>query len=153
MAQKYEIRYTDHVALVTLNNIKSDVESLLKVFEIVSNENICVDMISQTAPLNNCVNVSFTVNDNDTAKVISIIYKFKEVFNTLTTQILSNNTKVLISGESMRTESGVATRVLSILSKAQIPIFLITTAETEISLLITEEHALRAKQIMEELNQ
>lgn len=153
MAQKYEIRYTDHVALVTLNNIKSDVESLLKVFEIVSNENICVDMISQTAPLNNCVNVSFTVNDNDTAKVISIIYKFKEVFNTLTTQILSNNTKVLISGESMRTESGVATRVLSILAKAQIPIFLITTAETEISLLITEEHALRAKQIMEELNQ
>lgn len=153
MAQKYEVRYTDHVALVTLNHIKSDVESLLKVFEIVSNEGICVDMISQTAPLNNCVNVSFTVDDNDTAKVISIIYKFKEVFSTLTTQILSNNTKVLISGESMRHESGVATRVLSILAKAQIPISLITTAETEISLLITEENAPHVKQIMDELNQ
>lgn len=153
MAQAYEIKYTDHVALVTLNNIKSDVESLLKVFEIVSNEGICVDMISQTAPLNNCVNLSFTVDDNDTAKVISIIYKFKEVFSTLTTQILSNNTKVLIAGESMRTECGVATKVLSILAKAQIPISLITTAETEISLLVTEENALRIKQVMEEINQ
>ncbi len=153
MAQKYEIRYTDHVALVTLNNIRSDVESLLKVFEIVSDEEICVDMISQTAPLNNCVNVSFTVDDSDTAKVISIIYKFKEVFATLTTQILSNNTKVLITGESMRNECGVATRVLSILAKAQIPISLITTAETEISILVTEENALRVKQIMDELNQ
>ncbi len=153
MAQSFDIRYTDHVALVTLNNIKSDVESLHKVFEIVSGEGICVDMISQTAPLNNCVNVSFTIDDNDTAKVISIIYKFKEVFSTLTTQILSNNTKVLISGEQMRNECGVATRVLSILAKAQIPISLITTAETEISLLITEENALHAKQVMEELNQ
>ncbi|MBP3447789.1 MAG: ACT domain-containing protein [Clostridia bacterium] len=152
MAQTFDIRYKDNVALVTLNNIKSDVESLHRVFEIVSDEGICVDMISQTAPLNNCVNVSFTVDDNDTAKVISIIYKFKEVFSTLTTQILSNNTKVLISGEQMRNECGIATRVLSILAKAQIPISLITTAETEISLLVTEENALRVKQIMEELN-
>ena len=153
MAKKFDIRYTDHVALVTLNNIKSDVESLHKVFEIVSLEGICVDMISQTAPLNNAVNVSFTINDSDTAKVIAIIYKFKEVFSTLTTQILSNNTKVLISGEFMRNEFGVATRVLSVLAKAQIPISLITTAETEISLLVTEENALRVKQAMEELNQ
>ena len=153
MAQLFDIGYKDHVALVTLNNIKSDVESLHQVFEIVSNEGICVDMISQTAPLNNSVNVSFTVDDNDTAKVISIIYKFKEVFSTLTTQILSNNTKILISGEQMRNECGVATRVLSILAKAQIPISLITTAETEISLLVTEENALHAKQVMEELNQ
>ena len=152
MAQTFDIRYKDNVALVTLNNIKSDVESLHRVFEIVSDEGICVDMISQTAPLNNCVNVSFTVDDNDTAKVISIIYKFKEVFSTLTTQILSNNTKVLISGEQMRNECGIATRELSILAKAQIPISLITTAETEISLLVTEENALRVKQIMEELN-
>lgn len=149
MAQDYEIRYTDHVALVTLNNIKSDVDSLLKVFQIVSDEGICVDMISQTAPLNNTVNLSFTVDDNDTAKVIAIIYKFKEVFSTLTTQILSNNTKVLISGEKMRNECGVATRVLATLAKAQIPISLITTAETEISLLVTEENALRVKQVME----
>lgn len=153
MAQTFDIKYTDHVSLVTLNNIKSDVESLARVFEIVSDEGICVDMISQTAPLNNCVNVSFTVDDNDTAKVISIIYKFKEVFATLTTQILSNNTKVLIWGEQMRHECGVATRVLSILAKAQIPISLITTAETEISLLVTEENALRVKQVMEEINQ
>lgn len=153
MARSYEIKYTDHVALVTLNNIKSDVESLLKVFRIVSDEGICVDMISQTAPLNNSVNLSFTVDDNDTAKVISIIYKFKEVFATLTTQILSNNTKVLISGEKMRHECGVTTKVLSVLAKAQIPIFLITTAETEISLLVTEENALRVKQVMEEFHQ
>jgi len=43
--------------------------------------------------------------------------------------------------------------VLSVLAKAQIPISLITTAETEISLLVTEENALRVKQVMEELNQ
>ena len=28
MAQKFDIRYTDHVALVTLNNIKSDIKDV-----------------------------------------------------------------------------------------------------------------------------
>ena len=90
MANDFTLGFTSNVSLVTLNNIDSGVDSLLKIFEIVSNENICIDMISQTAPLNNTVNLSFTVDDNDTAKIISVIYKFKEVFSSLTTQILSN---------------------------------------------------------------
>ena len=105
-------------------------------------------MISQTAPLNNTVNLSFTVDDNDTAKIISVIYKFKEVFSSLTTQILSNNTKILISSERMKTESGIATKLFSILSENKIPVSLITTSETEISLLITDEFAPLAKSVL-----
>jgi len=148
MAKNFTTKFTDSVALVTLNNIKSDVNSLLKVFSIVSNENICIDMISQTAPLNNTVNLSFTVDDADTAKIIAIIYKFKEVFSNLTTQIISSNTKVLITSELMRTESGIATKAFSLLAKENIPVLLITTSETEISMLISEENSLLAKEIL-----
>ena len=148
MTNDFALKFTDNVALVTLNNIKSDVNSLLKVFEIVSNEKICIDMISQTAPLNNSVNLSFTVDDSDTAKVIAIIYKFKEVFSSLTTQIISSNTKVLITSDRMRTEAGIATKVFALLAQENIPVLLITTSETEISLLVQEENALKVKEIL-----
>ena len=153
MEQNYNVKFTSNVSLVTLNNIDSSVHSLLKIFDIVSKENICIDMISQTAPLNNSVNLSFTVDDSDTAKIISIIYKFKEVFTNLTTQILSNNVKILITSELMRTESGIATKVFSILSEENIPVSLITTAETEISLLVSEEYSETVKLVLsKELN-
>lgn len=153
MEQNYIVKFTSNVSLVTLNNIESNVHSLLKIFEIVASENICIDMISQTAPLNNSVNLSFTVNDGDTAKIISIIYKFKEVFNNLTTQILSNNVKILISSDLMRTEPGIAAKVFKILSEENIPISLITTSETEISLLVADEYSETVKLILsKELN-
>lgn len=141
MEQNFTVKFTSNVSLVTLNNIDSSVHSLLSVFDIVAKENICIDMISQTAPLNNSVNLSFTVEDSDTAKIISIIYKFKEVFSDLTTQILSNNVKVLISSDLMRTEAGITAKVFKILSDENIPISLITTSETEISLLVSEEYS------------
>jgi aspartate kinase len=151
MGNDFLIKFTENVALVTLNNIKSDVHSLLNVFQIVSDEDICIDMISQTAPLNNCVNLSFTVDDNDTAKVISIIYKFKEVFSGLTTQILSNNTKILITSDRMRTEAGIATKIFKLLASENIPVLIINTSETEISMLIAEEFALQTKEILSSL--
>lgn len=153
MEQNFTVKFTSNVSLVTLNNIDSSVHSLLSVFDIVAKENICIDMISQTAPLNNSVNLSFTVEDSDTAKIISIIYKFKEVFSDLTTQILSNNVKVLISSDLMRTEAGITAKVFKILSDENIPIFLITTSETEISLLVSEEYAETVKLVLSrELN-
>lgn len=145
----FELKFTENVSLVTLNNISTNEDALLKIFEIVSNEDICIDMISQTAPLNNTVNLSFTLDDADTAKIIAVLYKFKENFATLTTQILSNNTKILISSEKMRTESGIATKVFKILCENKIPVSLITTSETEISLLITDEHAQMAKSVLQ----
>lgn len=146
--QDFSIKLTPNVSLVTLNNIESDIHSLLKVFKIVSDEDICIDMISQTAPLNNSVNLSFTMSDSDTAKIISVIYKFKEVFDGLTTQILSNNTKILITSDQMKTESGIATAVFELLAEECIPISLITTSETEISLLIADEYTQAADAVL-----
>lgn len=146
--KNFELKFTENVSLVTLNNISTTEGSLLKIFKIVSDQDICIDMISQTAPLNNAVNLSFTLDDADTAKIIAVLYKFKENFATLTTQILSNNTKILISSEKMRTQSGIATRVFDILSENKIPVSLITTSETEISLLVTDEYAQMAKSVL-----
>lgn len=148
MQKDFLVKATPNVSLVTLNNIESDVHSLRAVFKIVADEGISIDMVSQTAPLNNSVNLSFTINDSDTAKVISVIYKFKEVFGGLTTQILSNNTKFLISGEKMRTEAGVAATVFDILAEENVPISLITTAETEISILVADEYTETVNQAM-----
>lgn len=145
----FELKFTENVSLVTLNNISTNEDSLLKIFEIVSDEDICIDMISQTAPLNNTVNLSFTLDDADTAKIIAVLYKFKENFASLTTQILSKNTKILISSEKMKTQSGIATKVFRVLSENKIPISLITTSETEISLLINDEHSQMAKSVLQ----
>ena len=53
----------------------------------------------------------------------------------------------------MRTEAGIAAKVFRILSDENIPVSLITTSETEISLLIAEEYSETVKLILsKELN-
>ena len=49
----------------------------------------------------------------------------------------------------MKTQSGIATKVFEILCENKIPVSLITTSETEISLLVTDEHAQMAISVLQ----
>ena len=56
---------SDDVIMITINNILFRLDNIATIFEKLSRENVNIDMISQTAPFNGRVNLSFTASKED----------------------------------------------------------------------------------------
>ncbi len=113
-----------------------DEEKVVDLFENIANKNISMDMISQTAPMNSKITVSFTIPKEDLAIA-------KEIVSTYAPQdeviIDENITKLSLVGLGMKHTSGVASKVFSILRKNGIKVKLITTSEIRITCAISSE--------------
>ena len=131
--------------------IDIDEEKIVDLFESIANENISMDMISQTAPINSSnITVSFTIQKEDLAKAKEIVSKY-----VLEDKIIidENITKLSLVGLGMKHTSGVASKVFSILRKNGIKVKLITTSEIRITCAINSKDTHRAvQQIAREFN-
>ncbi|MGE5329606.1 MAG: ACT domain-containing protein [Deltaproteobacteria bacterium] len=149
MSEKIISSYTvTHcVSLITMDNVPNNPKIISEIFNAIAKQNINVDMITQSPSYRGILNISFTIPGEDMSKAITALAKFKKEIPTLRLDISSNNTKICVSGEGMRTIPGVAASVFTVLSKIEIEIKLVTTSETDISYLVSnedEESALRA---------
>ena len=117
--------------------IDIDEEKIVDLFESIANENISMDMISQTAPINSSnITVSFTIPKEDLAKAKEIVSKY-----VLKNKIIidENITKLSLVGLGMKHTSGVASKVFNILRKNGIKVKLITTSEIRITCAISSK--------------
>jgi aspartokinase len=131
-----KITLTEDVALITLRNSPSDMKFISKVFTNIAGSGVNVDMISQTAPIGDKTNISFTVSDNDLGKVLAIFSELRSDYPSIKSDISSNNCKISLSGEQMMYMPGVAAKVFDIIAEMNLDIRIITTSEIDISLLI-----------------
>ena len=117
--------------------IDIDEEKIVDLFESIANENISMDMISQTAPINSSnITVSFTIPKEDLVKAKEIVSKY-----VLKNKIIidENITKLSLVGLGMKHTSGVASKVFNILRKNRIKVKLITTSEIRITCAISSK--------------
>ena len=117
--------------------IDIDEEKIVDLFESIANENISMDMISQTAPINSSnITVSFTIPKEDLAKAKEIVSKY-----VLEDKIIidENITKLSLVGLGMKHTSGVASKIFNILRKNGIKVKLITTSEIRITCAISSK--------------
>ena len=117
--------------------IDIDEEKIVDLFESIANENISMDMISQTAPINSSnITVSFTIPKEDLDKAKEIVSKY-----VLEDKIIidENITKLSLVGLGMKHTSGVASKVFNILRKNGIKVKLITTSEIRITCAISSK--------------
>ena len=117
--------------------IDIDEEKIVDLFESIANENISMDMISQTAPINSSnISVSFTIPKEDLVKAKEIVSKY-----VLKNKIIidENITKLSLVGLGMKHTSGVASKVFNILRKNGIKVKLITTSEIRITCAISSK--------------
>ena len=116
--------------------IDIDEEKIVDLFESIANENISMDMISQTAPMNSKITVSFTIPKEDLVKAKEIVSKY-----VLKNKIIidENITKLSLVGLGMKHTSGVASKVFNILRKNGIKVKLITTSEIRITCAISSK--------------
>lgn len=134
----YEITVTENVTLVILNSAPSDLCFVSSAFEALAAENIIIDMISQSPPQGSTSGLAFTLSDQDLGKALTVVSKLREVFPQIKIAVSSGNSKLLISGENMKNNSGIAAQVFKTVAKLQADVRLITTSEIDISILMTQ---------------
>ncbi|MEG1879870.1 MAG: amino acid-binding protein, partial [Oscillospiraceae bacterium] len=98
------IDFFDDVALVSINNIPNHVKNIAGILNIIGNNGISIDMISQSAPHKDKSNISFTLSQDDLGEVVVATQEFKKLSPMISTDVNGNNTKILLKGEGMRSE-------------------------------------------------
>ena len=143
-----QIDYLEDVALVTINNIPNLTKNVSFILSEIASRGVTVDMICQTAPYKDKINLSFTVPQDSLADVIAATTAFRSVAPDISTDLNGNNTKIILFGEGMRNTSGVAAELFELLADADISVKLITTGETEISCLIDIKDVEKTKSLL-----
>ena len=142
------IDYLEDVALVTINNIPNNPKNVSFILNEIAGRDVTVDMICQTAPYKDKINLSFTVPQDSLSEVIAATNAFRTVSADISTDVNGNNTKFILLGEGMRNTSGVAAELFERLANANISVKLITTGETEISCLIDIKDVVKVKELL-----
>ncbi len=137
MSTTAKITTIDDITLVNLFNIPTDLVFLSEVLGVFASQNINIDMISQTSPSSANFNLSFTVSGSDLEKTLTIVSALKENHPGVKISANSGNCKIALFDADMYKTSGVAYRVMKVLSDIEISPNLITTSDNEISLLVS----------------
>lgn len=143
------ISVLEDVTLISLQDSPADINLISKIFKMISEAGIDVDMISQTPPHGKFSSLSFTVNDEDFGKILEINAKLRELNPDLKLNVSSGNCKISVSGDAMRGNPGVAAKVFTAVSEAHVDIRMITTSEIDISLLMAKPDAEAAVKAIE----
>lgn len=145
------IYVVDGQSLITINRIPYRPQAISDIFEALGKENINIDMISQTAPVNGEVDISFTLPLKHLHRAMDKIAALKKNFPSISPIAYDNVSKLTVEGVGMEIQSGIAARIFGIMAKQNISIKTITTSETKISCIIEKaDELLTVKAISDE---
>ena len=141
---------SDDSLMVTISRIPDQIEHIAMIFEKLAQENVNVDMISQTAPLSGVISLSFTAPKDDLFIIEKIMSEFNEGFEV---SIEQEMTKISVVGIGMRNQSGVSGRLFRLLANHDIKVKQVTTSEISISYMIETKYKETAVSVLsKELN-
>ncbi|HBC97538.1 MAG TPA: aspartate kinase, partial [Clostridium sp.] len=138
---------SDEDIAITVKDIKNDINIISNLFESVAEKKINVDMISQTAPINGKVNVSFTIPKDDMKECLNIL---KSYFDNNQIDIDEDITKFSIVGIGMKTTSGVVAKMFKLFRENNIAVKMITTSEIRITCAIKQEDKMKTISVIAE---
>lgn len=133
-----EITVTEDVTLISLADSPADISVIAKIFDMIARAGIDVDMISQTPPVGHHSRLSFSVKDDDFGGILETAAELRKIIPELKINVSSGNCKISIFGDGMRDCPGVAAKVFAAAALADADIRMITTSETDISLLVVK---------------
>jgi aspartate kinase len=124
---------SDDVLMVTVNNVPYNSKNISIIFEKLAKHNVNIDMISQTAPFNGYINVSFTTSKEDINTINEVDKELKTLVQGIKVSKELNITKLSVVGIGMMKQSGVAADIFSIFAENDIEFKQVTTSEISIS--------------------
>lgn len=102
-------------------------------FKRLAESEINVDVITQSVSADQTLNIAFTISKVDQYSVESLLNTLKDDDNQVVYSLDTDNVKVSIVGEGMRSQSGVAAKVFDLFLNEGIDFKLVSTSEISIS--------------------
>src|SRR3954453_22620313 len=110
-----------------------------RIFSMIAAHHIIVDMIVQSAPIEQKIDISFTIHEDELEDARKVLMPVVSEIQANRLNTTSGSTKLSVVGIGMRSHAGVAARFFECLGKAGIDIQLISTSEIKIAVLIPGE--------------
>ena len=133
-----------NVAVVTLLDVPDKPGLSFKIFNLVSQKKVNVDIILQSSGRGENKDIIFTVPGGDADMVRALMEENLALFGASAVKVDTDVAKVSIVGAGMQSHSGVASRMFEALYENNININMVSTSEIKISVLIKKEDAERA---------
>jgi len=133
-----------NIARIALVGLKDEPGVAFKVFRVLANEGINIDIILQSIGRNNTNDISFTVSRNDMEKAVDVLEENKNIIGYSDISTTDKIAKVSIVGAGMMSSPGVAAMMFEALYDSKINIAMISTSEIKISVLVDENDADRS---------
>jgi 4-hydroxy-tetrahydrodipicolinate reductase len=126
----------DNEVLITIGNIPAKMSVVTSLYGSLSNDDINIDMISQTLQPGDLMTISFSLFSRDLEKAEKIIKNLIGEYPTVFYRCDSDIAKITVEGPGMEQQSGVAYKFFACLEKDQITVKAVSTSETKISAIV-----------------
>ncbi len=131
-------------ARIALCGVEDTPGKAFQIFDLLSKNNIGVDLIIQSIGNGFQKDISFTTTEGDLEKALEILDKNKEIIKANEVKWSKDVSKVSIVGAGMMTSVGVASKMFEALYNEHININMIATSEIKISVLVDKKDAEKA---------
>ena len=136
------------VAVITILNVPDEPGTSFKIFGLLAQKNINVDIILQSTGRDGKKDISFTCAQGEAETALRVL---KESAHYADVSVDTTCAKVSIVGAGMQSHSGVASKMFEALSNNNINIKMISTSEIKISCIIARDDADKAVSAIHEM--
>lgn len=145
-----QVECRSDIIQVKLLNVEKNALFVGKIFREISQMGVNIDMISQVM-LEDEMRIDFTCYQVDQEKLNRALENVKKNHQRIMIYQSRNVAKLMVEGERMKDEVGVAAEIFEVLGKNQIPLLQVTTSEISISYVIPRKFMELAKQEIKNL--
>jgi aspartate kinase len=139
---------SEKVMMVTIMNFSALSTDIATLFVALAENEVNVDMISQTPAGEGLINLAFTAGADDLEAINEVLEKITARYEGLDVIKNMNVVKISVVGTGMRTQSGVAAELFKLLADHQIEFRLVTTSEISISYTIDKKHMKKTVEVI-----
>ena len=136
------------VAVITILNVPDEPGTSFKIFGLLAQKNINVDIILQSTGRDGKKDISFTCAQGEAETALRVL---KDSAHYTDVSVDTTCAKVSIVGAGMQSHSGVASKMFEAMSNNNINIRMISTSEIKISCIIDRDDADKAVSAIHEM--
>lgn len=123
-------------ALATVRGVKNTPGMAAKVFTVLANAGVNIDMIVQAGASTGTADISFTVPEQSIKKTQSVLAAARDELDYASFDVNDKVGKVAVVGVGMKTHAGLAAKFFNALSEKGINVLIISTSEIRIAALV-----------------
>lgn len=142
------IAFNADEACLTVQNVPQGAKHVADILAPLSAANIDIDIIVQNSVLKEQTDLTFTLEKKDYQKAHALLEKNVAKFGEFEVKGIDNTAKVSIVGAGMWRYPGVATKMFATLEQAGIHIYLVSTSEIKVSVIVAQHDMQNAVRLL-----